>query len=184
MSASRGIRETQRRETERRTLEAARELFAQRGYAATSVRAIAERAQVDAALVVRNFESKAQLYERAVGLAPDTDELDPSHLAESLTASLRTKLEARPTELLAGLRSALGHPDAARALADVMRAEQSSVAMSLAGGHAQQRAGLIGALTIGVVVARYILELDGLEDDSDVLHLLSGIIDRLVENDT
>jgi len=47
-------------------LAAAQELFGQRGYEATTVREIGERAGVDAALIARYFGSKADLYVAAV----------------------------------------------------------------------------------------------------------------------
>jgi AcrR family transcriptional regulator len=47
-------------------LTAAQELFGQKGYDATTVREIGERAGVDAALIARYFGSKADLYVAAV----------------------------------------------------------------------------------------------------------------------
>jgi AcrR family transcriptional regulator len=47
-------------------LDAARELFSQRGYAGTPTREIAARAQVSEVLLFRHFKSKAQLFEQAV----------------------------------------------------------------------------------------------------------------------
>ena len=47
----------------------ARDMFDERGYAATSVRAIAAAARVDPALVIRHFGSKERLFVEVVGLA-------------------------------------------------------------------------------------------------------------------
>jgi AcrR family transcriptional regulator len=47
-------------------LQAARELFGQRGFEGTTLRDIGERAGVDAALIARYFGSKAELYIAAV----------------------------------------------------------------------------------------------------------------------
>jgi AcrR family transcriptional regulator len=47
-------------------LTAAEDLFAERGFAGTSTKAIAERAQVSEALVFTNFGTKAALFEAAV----------------------------------------------------------------------------------------------------------------------
>ena len=55
-----------RGEVRRLLLAAARALFAERGYAGTSTRAIAERAGVANSLLHRHFASKAQLFEEAV----------------------------------------------------------------------------------------------------------------------
>jgi len=54
------------KETPARILEAADELFAARGYDAVSVRDIAQRAEVNKALVFYHFENKAALFERVV----------------------------------------------------------------------------------------------------------------------
>ena len=54
-------------------LQAARTLFGQQGFEGTTIRAIGERAGVDAALIARYFGSKADLY-IAVVMAEDAEE--------------------------------------------------------------------------------------------------------------
>ncbi len=49
-------------------IDSARELFGERGYAATTTRAIADRAGVTEPLIFRNFGGKAALFEQAVAL--------------------------------------------------------------------------------------------------------------------
>jgi AcrR family transcriptional regulator len=56
-------------------LQAAQELFGQRGFERTTIRDIGERAGVDAALIARYFGSKADLYFAAVA-AEDARELE------------------------------------------------------------------------------------------------------------
>ncbi|MCV7102717.1 TetR/AcrR family transcriptional regulator [Mycobacterium palustre] len=58
-----------RGEGKRLLLESARALFAERGYAGTSTRAIARAASVSEPMIFRHFGSKAKLFEEAV-LAP------------------------------------------------------------------------------------------------------------------
>ncbi|WP_309484248.1 TetR/AcrR family transcriptional regulator [Streptomyces himalayensis] len=69
-------------------LQAASELFAERGFDRTTVREIGERAGVDAALIARYFGNKTQLYvatlQNATGDAVPTDLLDPDRLLELL----------------------------------------------------------------------------------------------------
>ncbi|ONH31494.1 TetR family transcriptional regulator [Pseudofrankia asymbiotica] len=63
----------QRRDARRsreRLLAAAAELFAERGYAGTSLRAVAERAGVDAALVARYYGGKDGLYRAVLAADP------------------------------------------------------------------------------------------------------------------
>jgi AcrR family transcriptional regulator len=64
-------------QSKRALFEAARVLFGQRGFDRTTIRAIAELAGVDAALIARYFGSKADLYLAvmvAEGLAPTEDD--------------------------------------------------------------------------------------------------------------
>jgi AcrR family transcriptional regulator len=71
-TVARTVEKPQRRarrstETVRRLiLEAARELFAERGYAGATTREIAQRADINEVLLFRHFTSKAQLFEQAV----------------------------------------------------------------------------------------------------------------------
>ncbi|WP_082581128.1 TetR/AcrR family transcriptional regulator [Leifsonia sp. Root227] len=177
-------RREQRRETDRRILAEARRLFSERGYESTTVRDIAAAARTDPALVVRNFGSKADLYERAVGLEPELDDTaDLRVLASNLVASLEEKLTSPPVELLAALRSVHSDRGSASDLVSVMRAQQAAVAEKLTAPHPRTRAGLVGALTIGVVVSRYILELDGLgpEHTDAVAELLRPVIAELID---
>ncbi|RZU73147.1 hypothetical protein EV384_1546 [Micromonospora kangleipakensis] len=74
--------------------------------------------------------------------AEETAADDPSDLTEQLLSSLGAKMASEPTELIAMLRSMLTRPNAAR----------------------EVRAGLVGAVTIGAVIGRYLLQLDGVRD--------------------
>lgn len=56
-----GVRETQKLETRRRVLTAARELFNEIGYEETTIRAVAERAGVSVGSVFTTFASKADV---------------------------------------------------------------------------------------------------------------------------
>ena len=57
-------------------LKAAQRLFAERGYDATSVRAVAARARVDPALVLHFFGSKAELFAGSLQLPLDPAEVE------------------------------------------------------------------------------------------------------------
>lgn len=65
MPAARSEEPVVRGQGRRRLLEAARELFAERGYARTSTREVAERAGVTEPMVYRHFGTKAALFEQA-----------------------------------------------------------------------------------------------------------------------
>ena len=72
-------------------LTAAEELFAERGFAGTSTKAIADRAQVSEALVFTNFGTKAALFEAAV-----MDRYE-SFVVEFLASFSRSDLEEHAT---------------------------------------------------------------------------------------
>src|SRR3712207_6450487 len=62
-------RATRRAETEARLVEAATELFAERGYVATTLADIADRAGLAARTVYLRFATKAELLRRCIGAA-------------------------------------------------------------------------------------------------------------------
>ncbi|WP_280269161.1 TetR/AcrR family transcriptional regulator [Nocardia wallacei] len=158
-------RAAQRRDTESRILAAARRLFAEVGYDRATIRAIASAAETDPGLVMRYFGSKDNLFAQASGF--DEDELvagTPEQAAEQLLAALEQKLADRPTDALAAIRSMFTHPDAAGEVRAAMLSRQQQAAQHLAEDDADLRAGLIGALTIGTVIGRHLLRLDGLHD--------------------
>ena len=75
-------------------LDAARSLFATRGYEQTTIRAVAAQAGIDASMVMRYFGSKAGLFAAAA-----TIDLDPPDLA---SASPRRRGEVLVGHFVAG----------------------------------------------------------------------------------
>jgi AcrR family transcriptional regulator len=67
--------QTRREETEAAILTAARARFSRKGFEQVGVRDIADAAGVNAALVIRYFGSKEDLFEQAVTQEVDLDEL-------------------------------------------------------------------------------------------------------------
>lgn len=144
---------------------AARRLFAERGYDRTTIRAIATEAKTDPGLVMRYFESKEKLFAR-VAVVDRHEPLGgtPEQVAELLLAALEAKVTAEPVGALAAVRSMFTHPDAAKEVREAMLAEQRQAAEAIPEEDADLRTGLIGALTLGTIIARYLLGLDGLRD--------------------
>jgi AcrR family transcriptional regulator len=158
-------RAEQRRQTELRILTAARRLFGELGYDRTTIRAIASAADSDAGLVMRYFGSKEQLFAQVATIPADGPiEGDPDRIAALLMAALSDKLADEPAAALAALRAMFSHPEAGREVRTAMISQQRQVAGQLPGDNAVLRAGVIGALTIGTVIGRHLLELDGLAD--------------------
>ncbi|MEV5836547.1 TetR family transcriptional regulator [Nocardia sp. NPDC052112] len=158
-------RAEQRQSTQSRILDAARRLFAEVGYDRATIRAIAAEAQADPGLVMRYFGSKDNLFAQASGFEQeDRVTGTPGQVADQLLAALETKLAQQPTDALAAIRSMFTHPDAAAEVQLAMVSRQRQAAQHLADDDADLRAGLIGAITIGTVIGRHLLQLDGLRD--------------------
>jgi AcrR family transcriptional regulator len=161
--------------TEQDVLDAARTLFASRGYRATTVRAIAAAAGVTPAMVHHFFGSK-----RSVFLASITMPLDPAQLLDGLLAGPREEFAERfvrtfiaawadPSTgpaLRSMLRSAISDEEHAAAL----RTFASTVVVPRAAaglGVPPERVAAALSIMIGQAVARSVLGIDVLADLDD-----------------
>jgi AcrR family transcriptional regulator len=158
--------------TRRALLEAARELFVSEGYDGTTVRAVADRAGVNQALLFRHFGNKEALFTEAmVGRAKDVLEAGPDEeLLERTLTSMLTD-ETRGTELFfATLRSA-GNPEIAATARDELGRRYQRVFASLATpgpgdgpDDAELRADLLLAWLLGIGLLRTVLRSQPLAD--------------------
>ena len=164
-SSTPGSRAQQRERTKARILAAARQLFAERGYDRTTIRAVAAAAGVDPGLVIHYYGSKDQLFQQAAYLAPDQPiSGTPQQVAELLLAALGARLDKEPVASLAMLRSMLTHPEAVAGVQATVTAQLEQISKAIHADDALLRASLLSAITMGVVVGRYQLRLDGLHD--------------------
>jgi AcrR family transcriptional regulator len=163
VTQTQGIRVRQREETQQRILTAARHLFAQVGYQRATIRAIASAADTDPGLVMRYFGSKQELFSQVATMSPD-DGLTgtPAEVTEYLLTSLAAKLTEEPSATLAMLRSMLTHPEAAEEVRAAANHQERQLATAIAADDAEVRAGIIGAITLGTLIARHLLQLNGL----------------------
>ena len=151
---------------------AALEQFSERGYQATTIRSIAEQAQVDPALVMHFFGSKEGLFESCVEWPFDLDEEMAAVMAagvdragERLVRLFVTTWDVRSgrNTSLALLRAAMGQESAERLLREFL---QTKVLMPLLEAFSMEdrelRTGLIASQLLGLGAARYLLRLDGL----------------------
>jgi AcrR family transcriptional regulator len=151
-------------------LKAARGLFAELGFRGTTMRAIANRAGVDVALVHYFFESKAKLFAVVIELP-----IVPERLTELLSAGkgqpgermaryyLAHLLPERRDAITAMLRAGIGDPDCIPALRTLI--EQTLVAgaaRALRSKDARLRAELAGAQMIGLFITRCIVGVEPL----------------------
>jgi AcrR family transcriptional regulator len=156
-------------------LRAARRLFAQKGYDATSIRAVAAQARVDPALVLHFFGSKAELFSHSLELPIDPAELEALAGGDRATLGLRLARfyfhrifrERRPT-VLSLLRSAVTNPDAAAML---RRAIEMTVLAALTrlipGEEVALRGELCASHMMGLFLGRHILGIEPLASEDE-----------------
>ncbi|MER7842439.1 TetR family transcriptional regulator [Kitasatospora sp. NPDC096077] len=142
-------------------LAAARELFSELGYEQTTVRAVAHRAGVDPALVMKHFGSKEQLFDAVSEIALSFGGAlggPADRLGERLLAHALADIDGRPDRSMPVLRSMLTHPQAAEAVrCAVADPGNSPVADALTGDDVELRATLVGSVVLGLLVTRYLL---------------------------
>ncbi len=158
-------------------LASARKMFAEKGYASTSLREIARHAGVDPAMVHHWFAGKEELFNACVVLPADPAQVlggvsgSPAQVRGE--ALLRTVLElwdspAQPA-LLALLRSATGSRSQGALIRQVLF--KRVLALSLAGlpgsqAELDRRGALLASQMIGLMVSRYLLVLEPLASAS------------------
>ena len=151
-------RAEQRRRTEARILEAATQAFFSAGYDRTTIRAVASAAGVDAGLVMHYFGSKQELFRRVIDAAPVPEiGAAPGQATEQILAGLASRLASEPVASLALLRSMLTNPEAASAASAGIARYQAQIARAIPGDHADLRAAIISAITLGIAVSRHLI---------------------------
>jgi AcrR family transcriptional regulator len=148
--------------------------FADKGYDATSLRAVARRAGVDAALVHHYFADKADLFAATVNVPIRPDLLVAEILrgprdaiGVTIVRTIVTQLDNRPARdaALGLVRTALGHEFAARMLRQfMMREVLGRIAAELDAPDAELRASLAASQIVGLIIARYGIRLGALAD--------------------
>src|SRR5690349_9826613 len=101
MSSLPPVRQRRSHDTRARILAAARPLFAEEGYEATTIRAIAAAAKADPALVVRYFGGKEGLFAEAAAFdlrIPDVASIPREALGEALVRHFLARWEGDPAD--------------------------------------------------------------------------------------
>jgi AcrR family transcriptional regulator len=158
-------------------VDAARRLFAERGYVGTSMRAIAEEAGVDAALIVHFFGTKAQLLTESVRW-PFDPEVEMVRVASAGRRDVGEGLarlvirtwdrEGDRNTILTLLRAATIEQAAAALMRDFLLGELFPPLMrELRADHPELRANLAVSQILGLGVARYVLKLEPLASLSE-----------------
>ena len=145
-------------------LEAAREVFTERGYARGTVREIARRAGVTHGLVMRHFGSKEQLLIEALPgprVIADVAPGDLRTLPERVAAAFVTETEpadgsAHTPVAVALIRSAASGEEVAMPLYAAVEREITATFRQVLGPGSEVYANLLGSLLIGVTFARHV----------------------------
>jgi AcrR family transcriptional regulator len=140
-------------------LDAARRRFAAEGYERTTLRAIAGDVGVDAALVIRYFGSKQDLFATATDFMidlPDLSEADPDAIADMLLPRYFAVWEDDPA-FLALLRAAMTSRVAADTLNQTLATHVAPTLMAATPDHHQERIALTDAFVIGLATTRSVL---------------------------
>lgn len=172
-------------------LRAARSLFAAHGFNGTTMRSIAARAGVDAALVHYFFGSKAELFAAAIEMPPRAAKVSTAIGSPRASRGLRLARyhldELFPADreaIIALLRAALGDPRSLPTLRPRIEAALVDAAAAAlgSGDHARLRAELAGAMMVGLFILRDILRLEPIASTkSDLLaQLVAPALDAVL----
>lgn len=153
--------------TRQQVLDAARARFARDGFAATTIRAVAADAGVDASQVMQFFRSKDELFAAVMAVpASALDRFDTAfegaddHLGERVVRAYLSVWEGTPEEsepLMAMLRGAITHEHAAVQLRDFIQSRLVHGTQGRSNDDAVLRAGLAAAMLVGIVTSRRII---------------------------
>ncbi|GAA4080104.1 TetR family transcriptional regulator [Actinomadura miaoliensis] len=175
-------------ETRDEILDAARALFAEKGYDATSLRSIARAAGVDPALVHHYFGNKEGVFTAAMRFPVDPGEFLPrimatprERLGEAMVRTFLTVWEddARRAPILAMLRSAMTNERAAVAVREFVTSALFGRVAEL-GGIPRLRLNAAAGQMIGVMFLRYVLRVEPIASAGreELVELLAPTIQR------
>jgi AcrR family transcriptional regulator len=145
-------------------LAAARAQFAALGYQATTIRSVANAADIDPAMVMRYFGNKEGLFAAAADFdlrLPDLTQAPRAALGAGLVAHFLDRWEGDET-LMALLRAATTNEAAAERMQAIFANQMAPLIARLTGeprASAAARAGLIASQILGLALCRYVLRL-------------------------
>ncbi|MEU6644191.1 TetR family transcriptional regulator [Saccharomonospora sp. NPDC046836] len=171
-------------DTKAALLEAARGVFAETGYDGATVRAIAARAGVDAAMVNHWFGGKEGLFATAVLNVPfNLDEVlesvtvdGPDRLGENIVRTFLTRWDGAGGEAFVALiRSITTKPEALGTLKNLLISKVLTAVMSTTGSdRTELRSALCASQIVGMGMARYVAQIEPLAS-ADIETLVAAI---------
>jgi AcrR family transcriptional regulator len=175
-------------------IEAARAVFGENGYDGATVRAIATRAGVDAAMVNHWFGSKEGLFAQAVLQLP----FDPLELTETLRAGPDAELGERIVRTFvtrwdgaggdvfqALVRSITGHEQAGHVLRDFFQKFFTRVISAVGSDQVELRTTLCASQVVGMGMIRYVAKFEPMAS-ADVETLVAAVapnVQRYISGD-
>jgi AcrR family transcriptional regulator len=148
--------------TRRGILDAARAIFASRGYEQTTIRAVASEAGIDASMVMRYFGSKAGLFTAAASVSlepPDLRSVPARRRGELLVRHFVDRWERSPSgdTLVLLLRTAVTDDAVAEQVQTNFNRLVTAPVAALGDPDADRRSALIASQLLGLAVSRYLL---------------------------
>jgi AcrR family transcriptional regulator len=178
--------------TRKAIIEAGRAAFLEQGYAATTIRAVARRAEVDPALVYHYFADKPGLFVATLDLPGDPRRVKEessrggfsgTRLVERFLAQWETD-PLRPGQSFVAVAQAMSaSPEVARCLREFLAERVWSDPPVVADPETRQRTqALVAAQLVGTAWARYILRIEPMASASraEVAAMVGPGIDRLM----
>ena len=179
---------TQTRET---IMASARRIFSQSGYDRTTIRAIAEHANVDPSLVIQYFESKQKLFEQTMTLPPLALSLlfVIQHVAQEqwgmhiATALSQSGIQQEQVMQMTGVvRVAANDAHGAEMMRTLHQQYFVSELRKSALSHPELRATMLASLVIGILYTGNIIGLNGFTaaDEATRRSLLGQVIQSIL----
>ena len=162
-------RAERRAHTEAVIVQAARDLFAERGYQRATIRAVADRARCDPALVMKYFGNKIGLFSAATAISIDIAEVyagPEDTRTERVLRHTFERLDAHADSVASTLRSMLTHDQSADEALQLFNAPRRGDSLAEDNGdpRAALRQDLLLSLTLGTAITRYVLKASAVQN--------------------
>ena len=170
--------------TRQALLDAGRRLFATNGYAATTVRDIADEAGVNVALISRYFTSKEGLFEACLaGVVDELGRAMPTTSLDDVPQAIAHNLDKTKDRLLILLRSS-GDAGADQIRRNVVQSFAARLAEAAGGDDKLLRAEMVLATAFGMALLRMAVKVEPLTSatEDELVPPLRAVIDALLRS--